>query len=97
MALRPCIECGRISEGTRCPEHSLGTTTTERGYGWTHQQALQDPAFQAVEHCQHCGDPFTPDNPRAGGHRQAHRHGGADGDLVAHCRRCNSGWRATGL
>lgn len=97
MKLTTCVECGRVSGTSRCDEHTLGTTTTERGYGWEHQKALEDPAFLATTHCDHCDEPFTEDNPRQGGHVVAHRHGGAAGLVVAHCRHCNTGWRRTGL
>lgn len=36
MPLRPCIECGTISDQTRCPAHRRGTTT-QRGYDAQHK------------------------------------------------------------
>jgi hypothetical protein len=32
MPLKPCIECGTITNQARCPNHQLGD------YGWQHQQ-----------------------------------------------------------
>lgn len=37
MALKPCIECGTISQQPRCPDHRRAGTTA-RGYGTEHQQ-----------------------------------------------------------
>ena len=50
--LRPCadIHCTTLTRTTRCPTHTRTRhrdldqrrgTTTERGYGWQHQQAAQ--------------------------------------------------------
>lgn len=94
-ALKQCIECGTLGPTTRCDDCT--PTTTERGYGWRHQQALTDPEYLAATHCAHCSEPFTEGNPKQGGHPDALRHGGASGAVVAHCRRCNAGWRRTGL
>lgn len=64
-ALRACVECGRPSDQARCPTHRRGTTT-QRGYGWQHQQTRAD----AVRHldptapCPRCGQPLG-DNPDA--------------------------------
>lgn len=97
MKLKSCVECGALGPSTRCELHPRGTTT-ERGYGWSHQQQLEDPEYLAATHCTNCGDPFTEDNPKQGGHVVPIREGGQGGDPVApHCRRCNAGWRRTGL
>jgi hypothetical protein len=37
MTMRTCIVCGRVSEGSRCPDHRRPGTTA-RDYGWLHQQ-----------------------------------------------------------
>lgn len=58
---RPCLDCGALSPNTRCPTHTR--TTTQRGYGWTHQQAralaLQD--YDPDTPCPRCGLPLGED------------------------------------
>lgn len=36
MPLRPCMECGRISDQARCPDHRRGSRE-ERGYDYQHR------------------------------------------------------------
>jgi hypothetical protein len=39
MAKRPCLGCGTLTNGSRCPNcQPQRDTTTERGYGNQHQQ-----------------------------------------------------------
>lgn len=54
MSLRPCLDCGRPSEGPRCHAHSRAKdrsrgTTTQRDYGAEHQaeRAAWTPAVAA--------------------------------------------------
>lgn len=93
-ALRACVECGTPSDQARCPAHRRGTTT-QRGYGWEHQQRQQDPEYLEATHCTTCGQPFTEDNPKTAGHVVAQRHHGT-GHIEAQCQDCNYGWRRTG-
>jgi hypothetical protein len=95
--------CPTIHPGKgRCPTHAreyeqARGTAAQRGYG--HQHRTQgDAAIKGATHCANCGQPFTTDNPVTRGHVDAVRDGGtSDGGYAAQCRRCNYGWRATGL
>lgn len=69
----------------------------ERGYGADFERAKRDPEFVAATHCAECGERFTQDNPKTGGHSVAIRNGGVGSKIVPHCRRCNYGWARTGL
>jgi hypothetical protein len=58
MPLIPCLECGRLSEESRCPQHRK---TAARGYGGAHQR-LRREAIHAHPWCAQCGheaDPIT--------------------------------------
>jgi hypothetical protein len=76
MPKRPCLDCGALSPNTRCPTHTRARdrargTSTQRGYGWTHQQqrahdlANHDPA----DPCPRCGLPLG-DGPLDEGHTE---------------------------
>jgi len=87
---------------TRCPTHALAYerargSAARRGYGARHRHATRH-ATEGATNCTSCGEAFTPANPATGGHRRALRHGGtlAHG-IEAQCRRCNYGWRRSGL
>lgn len=94
--LKACVVCDGLSDQARCPAHRRGTRQ-ERGYDAEYDQALKDPGYLAATHCSNCGEPFTEDNPKTGGHAIAIRHGGVGSPIEPHCRRCNYGWRKTGL
>lgn len=103
-AKRVCREdgCGEPTTSTRCTarqrkhEAERGSAA-QRGYGHAHRKATAAAKANAT-HCTRCGTPFTPDNPATGGHRVAVRHGGTSHDgIEAQCRRCNYGWRKSGL
>lgn len=101
MPMRPCLDCRRPTEGSRCGrckgERERGRgSRQERGYDADYEQQLRDPAYVAATHCTSCGEAFTDDNPKTGGHVTALRHGGGDGSVVAQCQRCNYGWSRTG-
>lgn len=101
-AMRICANCTAPTRTTRCALHQreyeqARGTSTQRGYGSKFQRASKQAKANAT-HCVECGQPFTPDNPATGGHRAAIRNGGSlDEGIVAQCRRCNYGWRRTGL
>ena len=86
----------------RCPAHARDLDRErgnrhERGYGNDHDRD-GDAAIAGATHCTECGQPFTPDNPVTRGHVVAVRDGGTHTDgYTAQCRRCNYGWRKTGL
>ncbi len=59
MTLRPCVECGEPSEGTRCPEHTerrsgAKTSAASRGYdaAW---RRLSQRARERQPFCSDCG------------------------------------------
>lgn len=96
-------DCAVIHQGSgRCPDcrraqEKQRGTASQRGYGSAHRRA-GDAAIAGKTRCEHCDQPFTPDNPAQRGHRVAIREGGTPADgYVAHCRRCNLGWATTGL
>ena len=61
--LRACIDCSRPSEHSRCPLHSRGETTAERGYGWEHQRARAEHInrLDPSTPCPRCGEPLGSD------------------------------------
>jgi 5-methylcytosine-specific restriction endonuclease McrA len=86
MPLKPCIECGRRSEGTRCPEHERqhqrrknNDARYRRTYAW---QQLSRATRAATPQCVRCGSTadLTADHviPRS-----------VAGGVVTLCRRCN--------
>src|SRR5829696_1134764 len=62
MPRRRCLDCPRLTTRSRCPAHER-RTTTQRGYGWQHQQArVQAIAnYQPSDPCPRCGLPLGPD------------------------------------
>lgn len=85
-----------------CPTHAREYearrgTNAQRGYDYAFRKASAEAKAKAT-HCAECGDQFTASNPATGGHVRAVRHGGSTSDgITAQCRRCNLGWRRTGL
>lgn len=73
---------------------------SQRGLGWAFSKRKRnDQNYQQASRCQcpgcpqHrgvCGETFTVDNPKTAGHVVARSRGGADGPILAVCRRCNS-------
>ena len=97
MPLRPCLDCGRLTQDTRCPPHRIAHdnaryarrgTTTERGLGYQHQLQVAEQ-IAAVPVCQRCGHTGTADNPLTGEHGVARADGGTEVTATL-CRRCNS-------
>lgn len=102
--MRVCLEtgCPRTTKRTRCDEHERARdkargTRQERGYDAEFERAKRDPAYVAATHCVSCDEPFTASNPKTAGHSTALRKGGQGSAIVPQCRRCNYGWRRTGL
>ncbi|GJF17744.1 hypothetical protein NGTWS0302_16910 [Mycolicibacterium cyprinidarum] len=54
--MKPCLDCGTPSTGSRCPEHTVDTkpTATHRGYdaAW---KRLSKRARRLQPFCTHCG------------------------------------------
>ncbi len=98
----PCLDCGtpgvrHLCRRCRTVREQRRGSTTERGYGATYQQQ-RDAALDGATHCTRCGEPFTEENPPTGGHVKALRNGGGTVEgIEPQCRRCNFGWRRTGL
>jgi hypothetical protein len=71
--MRPCLDCGTLSRGTRCEPHRLAkqrardsqrATPTQRGYDSAHRQLRQmwEPKVRAgVVACARCRRPIRPD------------------------------------
>lgn len=85
-----CLDCRRAADKQR-------GTNRERGYDAQFARDRKAPEYLASTHCVECGQPFTEDNPRTAGHVVAIRDGGQGSGVVPQCRRCNYGWRRTGL
>lgn len=95
-----CLDCGRPgNKGSRCPRcESIKKAEHDAAYDWEYEKARNAAVAAAGERCPNCGEHYTPTNPPTGGHAQPVRRGGSTADgIVAHCRRCNYGWRRTGL
>ena len=104
MTKRVCAEpgCPALCESTRCPAHTRQRdkargTRQQRGYDAAFERAKLDPEYVNATHCAECGEQFTEDNPKTGGHSVAIRNGGQGSKIVPHCRRCNYGRARTGL
>lgn len=105
MGIRVCAEpgCPTITDQTRCPPHRAAReqqrgTRTARGYDNDYLRAATRAKRTAGSTCPRCNERFTADNPPTGGHIVAIRDGGSTHDgIEAQCRRCNLGWRRTGL
>ncbi len=94
--------CTELVSTARCETHAREYeaqrgSSARRGYGHAYRKATSRATRNAT-HCSSCGEPFTENNPATGGHVRAIRNGGSTRDgIVAQCRRCNYGWRRTGL
>ena len=67
MTVRPCIVCGALTDGTRCPDHrrpawrssrTQGMTTAQRGYDSAWQRARR-AQLRTEPQCRGCGAPAT--------------------------------------
>lgn len=54
MTLSPCLDCGQPANGSRCPEHDIKGTATQRGYdaAWAR---LSRRARRLQPFCTDCG------------------------------------------
>lgn len=102
--MRVCVEtgCPTLTKATRCPEHRRDKerargSKAERGYDAEYLRQLRLPDYMNATQCAECGQAFTQDNPKTGGHSVALRNGGRGSKILPHCRRCNYGWERTGL
>lgn len=108
MVNRPCLDCGVLSEGTRCEpcriskdnqRYARRGSTTDRGYGRAYQKR-RPLVLRGATHCRTCGREFTAENPATTGHvkdlrdlpREQRRVSAATADLMPQCAGCNYGW-----
>lgn len=90
MPLRPCIDCQRIGNWSRCPEHDQGSSTARYGRGW---DALARRVIAEETGCWRCGSAeLAPDDKWTAGHVVDRRHGGRSvrENLRKEHRSCNS-------
>jgi hypothetical protein len=52
--VKHCLECGRLSEGTRCPAHARARHTRMYGGRW---QRISRHMRASVQRCERCGSP----------------------------------------
>ena len=83
--MRPCLDCGRLSSGSRCEAHARlhsaaverqRPSTTARGYGSEHQatrRAWADEIEGGIVSCARCGRRIFPDTPWDLGHSEDRR------------------------
>jgi len=69
LRICPFLGCGQLTNGGRCPAHTLAPR------GWTHQQVRGHVLANATR-CAECGEPFTAADPPTLGHIIARAHGG---------------------
>jgi hypothetical protein len=80
MSKKPCLTCGRPSEGSYCEQHrrerTHATTTAQRGYGAEHQRLRKQwtPLVErGTETCWRCGQLIPPGTPWDLGHQDSDR------------------------
>jgi hypothetical protein len=104
MLMRPCLDCGRPSRGSRCPVHeSLRQSARdarrgsreERGLGYHYRKERDALVAEAgLTHCPRCERPITKTNPITAEHGTPRAHGGTEITGLL-CRSCNSSLGAT--
>lgn len=94
--LKPCTECGELSNNPRCAEHTpkreqVKANTGERGYDWQWQQ-LSKRARLMQPFCTDCGatDDLTTDHTPEAWRRKAAGKAIRLQDVAVVCRSCNS-------
>ena len=82
MSFRPCIECGTLTNGSRCPQHASRRNGSTRQWRATREQILARDRYR----CQRCGKPAQHVD-----HRTPVARGGSDhpSNLEALCAPCN--------
>lgn len=100
MPMRPCLDCGRPGNGSRCPpckqrsdntRYAARGTTAQRGLSGDH--ARMSRHYKRTDAaCVYCGQRGTEDNPITAGHIIARTKGGtnAPSNYQPECRRCGS-------
>ena len=88
MTLRACIDCGRPSPGSRCPEHAIPRLPRSGTYTRTAAKVRAEATA-----CWICGTPFAdPNDPPVADHVIPRAYGGSDDEtnLRAAHQSCNS-------
>jgi len=88
---RPCLDCGRPTLGTRCPEHERAYRLpyTTPGYRARRAAVIEaEPWCHTAPVCPY-PDSGTPANPLTADHSVPLAQGGGSSQLVPLCRRCN--------
>lgn len=100
MPLRPCLDCGRLSTGTRCPEHTTaqGRLRKQRPTNLTRTQPERERRARAVaqhraQHGNVCPgyevEPHAATDLTADHVVSVEQGGDPNGELQILCRRCN--------
>ena len=99
---RPCLDCGRPTDGTRCPQHAGGheaartaraearrkTGGRRRQYGGDYRARAAAIRENATV-CWICAEGPRTDDPFTADHYTPAQHGGADSPLLPAHRSCN--------
>lgn len=100
MALRPCLDCGTLTDGSRCPRHQADKdnaryarrgTTAQRGLSGAHARMSQ--LYKDTNRaCAICHRHGTPGNPITAGHIIPRSRGGTNdpSNYQPECLSCNS-------
>lgn len=107
MVMRPCLDCGALSCGSRCPTHqrehgaareARRGTPAQRGlnsiYRRERDRLVAEATAAGVTHCPRCGRQITEKNMLTAEHGTARAHGGTEITGLI-CRSCNSSAGAT--
>lgn len=98
LRMRPCLDCGTPSRGTRCLAHTAERergrgTRQQRGLGATHQQARAALIATSATVCALCGQQGSwtdARDPLTAHHTTPRAHGGHDSPLVPAHSSCNA-------
>lgn len=100
MAKRPCLDCGRLTTGSRCidcrraKDRRRGAgrpTPSQRGYGSAWRALREQILDRDGRQCTRCGTAGEQGNPLTVDHITAKSHGGSDdpSNLRTLCKRCH--------
>lgn len=96
--LKPCVDCGELSQSRRCPEHTpsppdhhAGRSSAARGYDYRWQK-LSERARKLQPFCLDCGttEDLTTDHTPEAWKRKAAGKVVRLQDVAVVCRSCNS-------
>jgi hypothetical protein len=103
MALKPCLDCGTLSDQARCPRcrgarnrerDARRGGTTARGYGAAHQRTREEwaPTVEAgLVDCWRCGQRIQPGEPWDLGHDDDDRSAYRGPEHAHQCNRSAAG------